>query len=66
MAVGHGVSNPLTSRAPAVTTSHRRGAEGFIEKDQPLGVNSGLQDAPVRALKSDVGPILFAGVNRFF
>ncbi len=62
-------AKPLALQAAATQARHLRGGPGLVEKDQPVRFkpHSWLpRGRPLLACLPDVGPILFAGQQRFF
>src|SRR3546814_17964915 len=51
---------------PSPQTRHFRRCAGFIDTYQPFGIEIRLSLAPCAPPREHVGPILLAGVRRFF
>jgi hypothetical protein len=66
MAVRHGRAAALSPFGPASEPSHLGGRASLIDEDQVLGIKIRLCVEPGLAPRSDVGPLLLAGVRRFF
>ncbi len=56
----------LALLAPAMRARHRRVGAGFINKDEPVEVQTGLRCLPELARQSDIRTVLLRRINRFF
>jgi len=56
----------LAFESAAMGAGHIRLGPSLIDKDEPFGIELALMALPTLALTSNVGSILFAGVQRFF
>lgn len=56
----------LTAPAAAMTTGHVGGCPGFVDEDEPVGIEIELGCEPVPAPLQDVGPILLGRVCGLF
>ena len=56
----------LSARRPAAQPGHLGRGAGLVDKDQARGIEVRLRVEPGVPPGQDVGPILFAGVCRFF
>jgi hypothetical protein len=54
---------PGASAAPA---HHLGVGAGLVDEDQLVGIETGLVGLPAFSPLSDIGPVLFAGVQAFF
>ena len=57
---------PLAARSPAAQRCHVGLGPGFIDKHQPVRVDTGLPGSPLRPTSGNVGPVLFTGERGFF
>jgi hypothetical protein len=56
----------LPAGRPPAKPRHLRRCSGFVDEDQVLGVQVRLRVEPGLAPGGDIGPLLLAGVCRFF
>jgi hypothetical protein len=66
MSVRHLGDEPLTAGASSMTARHVGLGPGLVDEDQASGIKPALIALPLGASASDVGSILFAGVQAFF
>ncbi len=57
---------PLPHGAAPMQAGHIRLGPGFIDKDQPLGINVPLVSFPLLPAAGDVMTILLTGAQSFF
>jgi hypothetical protein len=65
-AVGRLGNQPGSTRCTAMGARHVGLGPGLVDEDQAGGIDSSLVLPPLSAPASDVGAILFAGVEAFF
>lgn len=56
---------PLASGTASIATDHLGIGPSLVDKDQLLGIKACLADPPLLTRLSNVGPILFGGVQAF-
>ena len=66
MAMRHLRHQALATGRASVLAGHVRLGPGFVDEDQPVGVDVTLMALPAIALAPDVSAILLGGVQRFF
>ena len=66
VAGGRVIRQPTAAQTAAIPAEQIRGDAALIHEDPLADVAQGQPGAPVAALRRDVGPSLFVGVNRFF
>ena len=57
---------PLAARCPAAQGRHVGLGPGFIDEDQPGGINTALISLPLRPVPGDIRSVLLAGQHAFF
>jgi hypothetical protein len=66
MTMRDGRPTTLSAFGAAAEPGHLGGCTGLVDEDQTLGIEIRLRVEPSLAPRGDVGPLLFAGVRRFF
>ncbi len=66
MPVRHTRAQPLAASASAVLARHVGRRPGFVDEDEPVGVEIESPLEPVPATAQDVGPVLLGGVRGLF
>ena len=66
MSIWNLADEPLAARPSTVPASHVCGNAGFVNKDKPFRIKSGLSSSPSPARRGDVRPVLFCRVQAFF
>ena len=66
MTIGGVVVQPRASRTATVAAQQIRGDAALVQKDVLVGVVQRERGMPLPALRGDVRPSLFVGVNGFF
>lgn len=66
MAMREANTQPFAALAAAISASHVGLGPGFVDEDEPLGIEIRLRFEPVDPLLQDVWPALLAGVSRLF
>ena len=64
MAMGNGRPTSLAAWRTAAQAGHLRGCRGFVDEDQPLGVEVKLAVESGHAAAQDIGTLLLCGVGR--
>jgi hypothetical protein len=66
MPVRHAGAQPLAAWRPAIAPRHVRRRPGFVNEDQPFGIEIELAVEPLLAPLQDVGTVLLGRVRRLF
>ena len=66
VAVRGKAAQALAPRPPAAQRRHVGLDPGFVDEDQPAGIEAALPGSPPLSLAGDVGPGLLKGEQRFF
>jgi len=66
MSMGNSGTTALATPRSAAQPRHLGRGSGFVDEDQVLGIELRLGVEPSLAPGGDVGPLLLAGVRRFF
>jgi len=66
VAEGNAGAQSLTASTPSMTAGHVGGCPGFVDEDQPVGIEIELALEPFLAALQDLGAILLARVTGLF